>query len=185
VVSLLALFVALGSSSMAAPARDAAKKLITGAQIKNSTITTHDIRNRSLLKVDFKAGQLPAGPKGDPGVQGPKGDQGSKGDTGIVGQTVTVIADTGAIGPGGGEGSATADCPTGYQVLGGGVDPANLLKLVVTQSSPLLREAGLLGGRPTGESDGQHGVANAWTITVLNNDTSSHNAKVTAICAQQ
>jgi hypothetical protein len=90
VISLLALFVALGSSSMAAPVRDAAAKLVTGAQIKDKSITTKDIKDRSLLKVDFKAGQLPAGPRGDQGVQGPKGDQGSqgpKGDTGLKGDT--------------------------------------------------------------------------------------------------
>ena len=49
------------------------------------------MKNGSLLKRDFKAGQLPAGPQGQPGPQGqqgpqgPKGDQGDKGDKGEQG----------------------------------------------------------------------------------------------------
>lgn len=88
VISLLALFVALGSSSVAAPARDAAKKLITGKQIKDSSITTKDVKNRSLQALDFKAGQLPAaaqGPKGETGSQGLKGDAGAQGPEGPQG----------------------------------------------------------------------------------------------------
>jgi hypothetical protein len=51
-------------------------------QIKNSAVTGAKVKDGSLLAADFKAGQLPAGPKGDPGAQGPKGD---KGDPGIPG----------------------------------------------------------------------------------------------------
>jgi len=112
VIALLALFVALGSSSVAAPARDAAKKLITGKQIKNSSLTTKDVKNRSLLAQDFKAGQLPAaaqGAKGDSGAPGLKGDaggQGLKGDTGAQG-------DAGAQGEDGPAGPAGPNGPTG------------------------------------------------------------------------
>ena len=45
-------------------------------------MTTKDVKNRSLLSVDFRSGQLPAGPKGDPGATGAKGDKGDKGDPG-------------------------------------------------------------------------------------------------------
>jgi hypothetical protein len=31
------------------------------------------------MAADFESGQLPAGPKGDPGAQGPKGEPGAPG----------------------------------------------------------------------------------------------------------
>jgi hypothetical protein len=77
-VAVLALFFAVGGPSFAAGAVSHAARLITGKQVKDSSITTKDIKNRSLLAQDFKAGQLPSGP------QGPKGDQGLKGDPGTV-----------------------------------------------------------------------------------------------------
>jgi hypothetical protein len=57
-------------------------------QLKTSAVTGLKVKNGTLMAADFKAGQIPAGPKGDPGAQGPKGDpgaQGSKGDPGEQG----------------------------------------------------------------------------------------------------
>lgn len=42
-------------------------KKITGKNIKDSSVTTKDIRNGSLLSADFARGQLPAGPRGPAG----------------------------------------------------------------------------------------------------------------------
>jgi hypothetical protein len=78
VVSMIALFVALGGSSYAAVT-------ITGKQIKDSTITTKDVKNGSLLKVDFKAGQLPRGATGATGATGLQGGAGHDGATGPAG----------------------------------------------------------------------------------------------------
>jgi hypothetical protein len=91
-VSVMALFVALGGSATAAVV------LITGKQVKNGSLTGIDLGNNSvgsvdvkdgdLLAKDFKAGQLPgglAGPKGDTGAQGPKGETGAQGQQGIKG----------------------------------------------------------------------------------------------------
>ena len=61
VVATACLFVVLGGSSVAAPVRDGAKRLITGKQVKDSSLTTKDIKNASLLSKDFKAGQIPPG----------------------------------------------------------------------------------------------------------------------------
>src|SRR5262245_45030086 len=41
-----------------------------------NTVGTKKVKNRSLLAVDFKAGQLPAGPQGPQGLQGPAGPAG-------------------------------------------------------------------------------------------------------------
>jgi hypothetical protein len=84
---ILALFLALGGPSFAASAVKSAAHLITGKQIKDSSITTKDVKNGSLLKADFKAGQLPSGTQGATGTQGPKGDTGPS--TGPAGGDLT------------------------------------------------------------------------------------------------
>lgn len=89
----VAVFVALGPTAVAAPIA----KIITGKQIKDSTVTTRDIRNGSLLSQDFKAGQLAAGPRGEAGRQGERGAQGTSGAAGPAGATGV----TGPAGPAG------------------------------------------------------------------------------------
>jgi len=87
VVATLALFVALGGSSYAAI-------LVTGKNVKDNSLTTRDVKNRSLLKKDFKAGQLPIGRRGAtgaPGAQGAKGDPGTNGTNGTNGAPATAL----------------------------------------------------------------------------------------------
>ena len=64
----LALFIALGGTSYAA------LKLPAGS------VTSREVKNRSLLAVDFKRGQLPHGAQGRVGPVGPAGPQGPPGD---------------------------------------------------------------------------------------------------------
>jgi hypothetical protein len=81
IVSVVALFVALGGSSYAAikvTGKNVQDSSLTGRDVKNSSLTTSDVKDRSLLAADFKPGQLPGG------AEGPKGDKGEKGDTGTV-----------------------------------------------------------------------------------------------------
>ena len=76
VVSVLALFVALGGSSYAAikvTGKNVKNSSLTGADIRNSSLTSSDVKNRSLLARDFKTGQLPAGPRGADGANGTNG----------------------------------------------------------------------------------------------------------------
>ena len=68
VISLIALFVALGGTSYGL-----ASGAIDSREIKNNTVRTKDVRNGSLLSRDFKAGQLPAGSRGATGPAGPAG----------------------------------------------------------------------------------------------------------------
>lgn len=89
VISLVALFVALGGTSYAA-------LVITSKNVKNETLTSADVKNGSLLSRDFRAGQLPAGA---PGATGPRGDSGPTGAPGAKG-------DTGPAGPPGDKGDA-------------------------------------------------------------------------------
>jgi hypothetical protein len=54
-------------------------------QLKKNSVTSAKVKNRSLLAVDFKAGQLPQGPKGDPGAPGAPGAAGAPGQQGPAG----------------------------------------------------------------------------------------------------
>ena len=88
VLSLIALFVALGGTSYAAlriGSGEVRNNSLTSADIRNNSVRSIDVRNRSLLARDFKAGQLPAGARGAAGPAGPVGPVGPKGDAGEVG----------------------------------------------------------------------------------------------------
>lgn len=65
VTSTIALVIAIGGGSAFA-----ATRLITGNQIAPGTITAKNIKRHSLLRVDFKAGQLPAVAFGQVSVNG-------------------------------------------------------------------------------------------------------------------
>jgi hypothetical protein len=84
IVAMLALFVAMGGTAIAA-----SSALITGKQIKNSSITGADVKNKSLTPKDFRGSVRgargavgPAGPQGAQGAQGPAGPQGPQGSQG-------------------------------------------------------------------------------------------------------
>jgi hypothetical protein len=76
-----AVFIALGGSSYAAitvTGKNVKNSSLTGKDIKNNSVTGKDVKgissgdvtDGSLLSKDFKAGQLPTGPKGDRGLPG-------------------------------------------------------------------------------------------------------------------
>ncbi|MGK2878503.1 MAG: hypothetical protein ACSLFF_08010 [Solirubrobacterales bacterium] len=69
VVSLLALFVALGGTSYAVTKLP--KNSVGAKQLRKSAVTSFKVKDRSLLEKDFKAGQIPAGAAGAPGPRGP------------------------------------------------------------------------------------------------------------------
>lgn len=77
----IALVVALVATGTAG----AAAKLITGAQVKDSSLTGKDIKNGSLTASEFARGQLPAGAQGPAGPQGAAGPQGPAGAAGATG----------------------------------------------------------------------------------------------------
>jgi hypothetical protein len=96
VVSSVCLFVVLGGTAYAGVTLS--KGSVTSKHIKNgqvkrddiaaNAVTSAKVADASLVAGDFKAGQLPAGPKGDtgpPGPQGNTGPQGPKGDNGAPG----------------------------------------------------------------------------------------------------
>lgn len=108
VVSVLALFVALGGTATATlliTGKNVKNGSLTGADVKNSSLTSVDVKDASLLARDFKTGQLPAGAQGPQGVAGPKGDPGA---TRLVVRTSS------------GHGVQRTDCQPGEVATGGG-----------------------------------------------------------------
>src|SRR5436305_14684058 len=89
-VALVALTVALGGTGYAAVrrprasvgARELKPHAVTTAKLARGGVVSSTVKDGSLLARDFRAGELPAGPKGDAGPQGPTGIQGPKGDKG-------------------------------------------------------------------------------------------------------
>jgi hypothetical protein len=116
VVGTLALFVALGGTSYAAVT-------ITGKNIRDNTVTSADIKNKSLQTVDFSPGTLIAGPQGKQGLQGPAGPAGPAGAQGPAGPAVRLVTADGAavpVAPGASAVVASVDCPAGMFAIGGG-----------------------------------------------------------------
>jgi hypothetical protein len=134
VVAIVALFVAFSGTATAA-------LVMTGKQIKDGTITSKDLRNRTLgtNKLSKKAvsslkgqrgpagAQGPRGEAGVQGVQGPKGDtgaigpQGPKGDTGVAHVTTRTAGIAFTANGGFGEyKDGAAMCQAGETVVGGG-----------------------------------------------------------------
>jgi hypothetical protein len=78
VMSTFAAVVALGAGSAYAVTQLPAHSVGT-KQLANSSVTGKKVKDGSLKAKDFKAGELPSGPRG---LTGPKGDQGAPGDDG-------------------------------------------------------------------------------------------------------
>ncbi len=84
IVGYLALFVALGGTSYAAVALPA--NSVGPTQIKPNAVSSPKVKDASLLKRDFAAGQLPRGAQGPRGESGPAGEPGSPGVAGSPGE---------------------------------------------------------------------------------------------------
>jgi type VI protein secretion system component Hcp len=112
-MSTTALVLALSGTATATAA-----VLVTGAMIKDETVTSADVKNGSLKAKDFAKGQLPtgaAGPEGEPGETGPAGPEGSAGPQGPVGPRGAAGVDgaNGAVGATGATGVTGAQGQTG------------------------------------------------------------------------
>ena len=101
VVACAALFVSLGGVGYAAivlPANSVGTK-----QLKKNAVNSAKVKKHSLLKSDFKRGQLPRGPQGIPGVPGVPGAPGAKGDPGTPAIKLwAYVSGTGALRAGSG-----------------------------------------------------------------------------------
>jgi hypothetical protein len=90
VTATLALVVALGGTSYAAVAlpnnsvgsNQIKRNGVASSDIRANAVTAAKVKDGSLLKTDFLAGQLPAGARGATGAPGTKGDKGDAGAPG-------------------------------------------------------------------------------------------------------
>jgi hypothetical protein len=184
-VAYLALFVALSSTGYAA----------SSALLPANSVGTRQVVNHSLLRKDFKQGQIPRGPRGfrgntgsagpagpagltgpagPRGAQGPQGVQGVQGEEGIPGPPGPVNLSYPEISVAIPAGTTETDavlCPTGFVAISGGAftdstDPA----VNITDSD-------------WSQSVGSN-VPDLWFATVVNGSASALTFTVDAICTQ-
>ena len=131
VISCIALAFALAGTGYATVLQ-VPRNSVGTAQLKNSAVTTAKVKNRSLLRADFAAGQLPAGPRGPAGPPGSAGPTGPAGPAGLSGlERVDTTSASNSVTP---KTQATT-CPTGKRLLGGGVRLNPYLTPLVVQQS--------------------------------------------------
>jgi hypothetical protein len=116
VIACIALMVALGGTAYAVTALP--RNSVGPNQIRAGAVRSSEVRDRSLIARDFRAGQLPAGPSGPRGTAGARGPTGSAGPRGAAGAR-------GATGPAGATGATGATGPAGpVGPAGAGTGPA-------------------------------------------------------------
>ena len=126
VFSIAALVVAvLGATPVGEAALNALPRASVGPlQLKANAVTSVKVKNGSLLRADFRAGQIPAGPAGPAGAQGAPGTSGLQSvfTTSAINSTATR--------------TLTAACPSGKTALGGGVavTPTTASEVAITAS---------------------------------------------------
>ena len=142
-VACIALGVALAGTSYAATVLP--RNSVGTLQLRNNAVTAAKVKNGSLLRADFRAGQVPAGLRGPAGPQGPAGPAGAAGPAGPAGPSArwalvradgTVLAQSGGITP-------SAKPATGVYIIDFGSSVAG--KLVVASSA----NSGDVGDRGT------------------------------------
>ena len=158
VVACLALLVALGGTSVAAVSQlgrntVGTQQLINGAvtnpKIRGNAVNSAKVANRSLLRVDFAPGQLPAGPtgpQGPAGAAGAAGAAGPAGPAGVIG-AITVRTSSGLVDGGTAENGAynsrrvTVLCQGNERAISGGTswsDDATGRELMTGELEPQL-----------------------------------------------
>jgi hypothetical protein len=149
VIASLALIVALGGTSYAA--LKLPPNSIGAKQLKKNAVSSAKVKNGSLLRKDFRNGQIPQGPQGPQGLPGQKGDPGASGATNV---TVRLGAASTR--------DSTAECNPGERAVGGGGFSSDGL---LYDSSP-----SATGGTPTDwnasaeQADGSDATVQAYVI---------------------
>jgi hypothetical protein len=165
VMSIVAVFVAFGGTSVAAislsknsvGAKQIKTNAVGGPEIRKNAVRSGEVRNGALRAADLAPGQLPAGPQGIQGIQGIQGERGTFGDITVQFEQATVaLADNSSA-------SYTVFCPEGQRANGGGArgDATDSEFTNVTSSRPVISAAS-----PGAPVDG--GTFTGWRATVLN-----------------
>lgn len=116
VISVIALFVALGGTGYAA--LKLPRNSVGGAQIKTGAVGTSEVKDHSLRLKDFHSGQVPAGPRGAVGPAGANGTNGTNGHDGTTGPRGPSDAYVGSnSSPSDDSGTASVNVPPGDYVV--------------------------------------------------------------------
>jgi hypothetical protein len=171
VVACIALAVALGGTGYAAVRL--APESVGTAQLKDNAVVSSKVRNYTLVRADFRPGQVPRGLRGLRGLRGftghvgPVGPAGPTGPAGPAGapataSTITVRASSVTV-PGNTAGNGAyatravqVDCAADERGIGGGStwdNDGNDLELATVYSRPILTGTKITGWRARGGSD--------------------------------
>lgn len=174
VIATLALFLALGGGAAYA-ASQIAKNSVGTRQLKKSAVTGAKVKDGSLLRTDFKAGELPVGERGPQGLPGAPG-------------ATNVVVRYGNEGKpkAGEEDLSYARCLPGEAVTGGGFD--------FLDPAPENFEYGLLASRPSNESPGEGftvfpapgagSPATGWMVAMRNETGATFYFRTYVVCAR-
>ena len=187
-MSCIAVFVAMGGTGYAAV--KIPRNSVGAAQIKTNGVASSEVKNGALRAIDFRAGELPAGAKGDKGdrgEQGLQGEQGLKGDKGDKGDSpgLQLIARRTDFnlpaGPGLNQAGAEVDgfetCEPGETIIGGAVNTSSPAGATTLISRPSRDTVGN-GAIPLDNSFA------AWKGTARTETNVAATMRVFAICAQ-
>jgi hypothetical protein len=114
VLACIALFVALGGTSIAAV-----------SALPRNSVGTAQVKNGSLLRADFKKSQIPVGARGPAGQAGPAGPAGPAARWALVSPNGSIVVQSGGI-------TATAKPGVGQYILDFGSAVAG--KLIISSS---------------------------------------------------
>jgi hypothetical protein len=145
--------------------------LITGAQIKDGTVASRDIRNGTIGRADIAPAALSSlrGQTGAPGPAGPQGQQGPVGPAGPAAQIeYTAVYSAPAVVAPGQSGFAVALCPPDTVAFSPGQHLENVSagRLALMESFPVAAAEGRSG----------------WQVTMLNVGTSAATFTARAYC---
>ena len=207
VISIVALFVALGGTGYAAVQLPRAS--VGAKHLKKNSVSSAKVKNSSLVLGDFKASERsklhgargvagaagveglrglvgPQGAQGGVGLPGADGDPGSQGIPGPTGVEQVVVRTAALVfsGGSGGDGqvlSGDAQCQTGESVVGGGTE---IFPTVAVNSQPNAlvidsRPADAAGTSPAGGTEPR-----GWFAEVRrNSQTAAHTVTIYVLCA--
>jgi len=183
VISLIALFVALGGTGYAAIAingKNIKNNSIPGKKLKNNAVTTKKIKNNAVTGAKVKGGTLTAGDFAAGtllrGPQGPAGAAGKNAATSIVYRTflANTAGDTTV-------GEAEASCEAGEKLIGGG---GGWVNNAVPPTSYVLDGAVSDSGPSTNDDPIAEGVApTGWHVSGRNTSGGDARMLAYAVCA--